>query len=59
MVCLMTGKIVNTYSASLETIGTVNHTLEGAHLPMHNTEIHTPLQVATAVTFTVGIIQVN
>ncbi|OXU22031.1 hypothetical protein TSAR_012510 [Trichomalopsis sarcophagae] len=57
VVCLMTGRAVTSYATPLETISSANNTLEGSQLLLHNTEIYTPIQVATAVTFMVGIIE--
>ncbi|XP_014203830.1 solute carrier family 26 member 10 isoform X2 [Copidosoma floridanum] len=64
VVCLMTGKTVSTYATHTDTI---NYYLannmtrqEGYHLlnNSNNVEIYTPVQVATAVTFMVGLFQI-
>lgn len=54
----MTGKAVTSYATPLDVVRTINDTQEGSPLLMHNTEVYTPMQVATTVTFMVGIIQV-
>lgn len=56
----MTGKAVSTHSTPLETIENMknNYTLKGLHFLSDNTEIYTPIQVATTVTFMVGLIEV-
>lgn len=61
VVCLMTGKVVSAYSTPLENIENMksNLTQEDLHFPTVNTEIYTPIQVATTVTFMVGLIQVH
>ncbi|XP_058805489.1 solute carrier family 26 member 6-like isoform X2 [Phymastichus coffea] len=56
VVCLMTGRAVLAYSTPLETIENSNNTLKESQLLQH-TKIYTPIQVATSVTFMVGIIQ--
>lgn len=64
VVCLMTGKAVTTYSTPDSTIKQymANNTIKvvGNHLLLANSsvEIYSPMQVATAITFTVGIFQV-
>jgi hypothetical protein len=53
----MTGKAVNSYSTPIENIKIDNHTQE-LEMTIDNKDIYTPMQVATSVTFMVGIIQV-
>ncbi|XP_011498116.1 PREDICTED: solute carrier family 26 member 10-like [Ceratosolen solmsi marchali] len=56
IICLMTGKAITSYSTPLENIGIDNHTQE-LETTIDSKEIYTPMQVATSVTFMVGIIQ--
>ncbi|KAL7289257.1 hypothetical protein TKK_0017194 [Trichogramma kaykai] len=58
VVCLMTGRAVSSYSTSLENNDKFNLTNYDQSIEsLPNAEIYTPLQVATTVTFAVGIIQ--
>lgn len=60
VVCLMTGKAVTAYSTPTEAVINQNLT-DNLTIPMleHPTALYTPIQVATAVTFVVGIYQVH
>ncbi|KAJ8683173.1 hypothetical protein QAD02_018965 [Eretmocerus hayati] len=55
VVCLMTGKAVSSYATPID-ISTINSTNTGSQITT-STDVYTPTQVATAVTFMVGIIQ--
>ncbi|EFN88552.1 Prestin [Harpegnathos saltator] len=60
VVCLMTGKVVTTYSTTYSTVGHVStNTSDAVSQRLEDvTNMHTPMQVATAVTLMVGILQV-
>ncbi|XP_057331229.1 prestin-like isoform X5 [Microplitis mediator] len=59
IVCLMTGKVVASYSTSVNSSITNNTLVDFSEIINNHTipTVYSPMQVATAVTFSVGIIQ--
>ena len=57
----MTGRAVTSYAylADVENADTFNNTLKTSEIMPQDKNIYTPIQVATTVSFMVGIIQVN